>query len=425
MKVVGMVLAGGRVDELLILTSKRPKSALPFAAIYRIIDFALSNLMHSAIDNVGILSQYRPFSLMRHIDTGEHWDFIGRRRGIRILPPYRGEKAADWYKGTADAIYQNINFINEHNPDLILIVSGDHIYRMDYIEMIEYHLEKKADLTVAFTKCFPSQTAWFGQGILDRKGRLIEYKEKPEQPISRWASMTVYLFRREALVELLKANVKETSHEFGRDIIPRAIQKYRVFGYKFNKYWDYCRTVDAYYNVQMLLLKKNSGLDLNRWQIRTNLHERNLLSDRPPCLIAETAEVKNSIIGDGCLIKGKVKNSILSPGVIVEGQASVADSIIMHDSYIGKGALVNNSICDKDVYIGERVKCGGSGETKPNEEYPILLSRGVTLIGKNARVPAETRIGQNCLVYPDVKENHFGAKIVGSGETIQGKHEEE
>ncbi len=423
MKIIGMVLAGGRVDELLVLTMKRPKSALPFGGIYRIIDFALSNLMHSGIENVGVLSQYRPYSLMNHIGLGEHWDFAGRKRGIRILPPYRGEKASDWYKGTADAVYQNLNFINEHQPDLILIVSADHIYRMDYTGMIEQHINRKADLTVAFTRVPLTMANRFGLGIFDRKGLLVEYHEKPSEPNSVWASMTVYLFKKEVLIHLLKANVRESSHEFGRDIIPRAMKGYRVFGYKFNGFWEYARTIDAYYQANMLLLKK-SKIDLARWQIRTNLYERNLLADRPPAIITAQAEVKNSIISDGCIIRGRVINSILSPGVVVERKSQVIDSIIMHDTFISPNCVIRDIICDKDVYFGEDTICG-EGDSHPNQDFPNLLKKGITVIGKGARIPEKTKIGKNCLIYPDVTEGCFGKSIIDSGETVKGLYEEE
>lgn len=420
-----MILAGGRVDELLVLTLKRPKSALPFGGIYRIIDFALSNLMHSGIDNVGILSQYRPFSLMRHVGVGEHWDFIGRSRGVRILPPYRGMRASDWYKGTADAIYQNQNYINEHNPDLVLIVSGDHIYRMDYANLVDFHIEGKADLTIAFTRISSRSETRFGLGVIGRNGRLTDYREKPVERISRWASMTVYVFRKEVLYELLKTNVREPSHEFGRDIIPKALANYRVSAYKFKGFWEYSRTIDAYFGSNMLLLKKKAGFDLERWQVRTNPYERNLVADRPPCKIASRAQVRNSIISDGCIIEGRVLNSILSPGVRIEEGSEIVDSIVMHDARIGRGVVVNKTICDKEVMIGDKAICGEGDEFAPNNDYPRLLSCGITVIGKGAKIPGGIRIGRNCIIYPDVDEDCFSRNTIDSGENVRGAYEEE
>ena len=422
MKIVGMVLAGGRVDELLVLTMKRPKSALPFGGIYRIIDFALSNLMHSGIENVGILSQYRPYSLMNHVGLGEHWDFAGRKRGVRILPPYRGEKASDWYKGTADAVYQNLNFINEHSANLVLIVSADHIYRMNYTEMFDFHLSNNADLTVAFTKVPISTASRFGLGVMERKGRLVAYREKPAEPVSVWASMTVYLFKKEVLFALLRTNARETSHEFGRDIIPRAMANHRVFGFKHKGFWEYARTIDAYYDANLLLLRK-SKLDLASWQVRTNLYERNLLGDRPPCVITNHGEIENSIVSEGCIIKGKVVNSVLSPGVVVDEHSLVMNSIIMHDTMINRECVLKDTICDKDVSFGRGVVCG-EGEMRPNQDFPQLLTLGVTVIGKGARIPEGTEIGKNCLIYPDVNEGCFGKSVIASGESLRSYREE-
>ena len=422
MKIVGMVLAGGRVGELLVLTIKRPKSALPFGGIYRIIDFALSNMMHSGIERVGVLSQYRPYSLMNHIGLGDHWDFAGRKRGIRILPPYRGEKESDWYKGTADAVYQNTNYINELKPDLVLVVSGDHICRMDYSELVDFHRSNNADLTVAFTKVSLPTSSQFGLGTIDRRGRLVEYQEKPSRQASPWASMTVYLFKKEVLFELLQANVRETSHEFGRDIIPKAMARHRVYGFRFRGFWAYARTLDSYYETNMLLLKKGR-LDLDRWQVRTNLYERNLLADRPPGVITDGGRVKNSIISEGCVIKGTVINSVLSPGVVVGAGSTVTDSIVMHDSQIGPGALIEHTICDKDVKFGRAARCG-TGGPDPNQDFPLLLASGLTVIGKAAAIPEGTTIGKNCLVYPDVSEGCFARSVINSGESVTVYHEE-
>jgi glucose-1-phosphate adenylyltransferase len=373
---ITMVLAGGRVDELLSLTEKRPKSALPIFGVYRIIDFALSNLMHSGISNVGILSQYRPSALVRHIGTGEHWDFIGRKRGIRILPPYRGAKASDWYKGTADAVYQNISYIEEFNPEYVLVLSADHVYHMNYRKVIQFHIEKKADVTVCFTHA-KKEVARFGYGDIDKNDRLVAYQEKPEIPKSNWISMTVYLFKTSILIDCLNANTREESHEFGHDIIPRLLQNKRVFGYRFNDYWAYARTVASYYETNMDLLNKKINLDT--WQVRTNLSERCSDRDRLPASI--DGNVSNAIISEGCSIRGTVKNSILSPGVSVARGAEVIDSIIFHDTRIEPRAIVTKVICDKDCRIGDGSVIGGYGGSE---------NAGITLLGKETIVPPKT-----------------------------------
>ena len=393
-EVLAMVLAGGRVDELLCLTEKRPKSALPIFGIYRIIDFALSNLMHSGIHNVGVLSQYRPYALVRHIGTGEHWDFVGRKRGIRILPPYRGFKESDWYKGTADAVYQNISYIEEFNPKHLLIISADHIYCMNYKPFFQLHNEKDADLSICFTKV-KTKTTRFGYGIINKDGRLMEYLEKPETPLSDWVSMTVYLFKTDFLIDILKTNARESSHEFGRDIIPKLLSTSRVFGFKFKDYWAYARTVDSYYETNMDLLK--GKINLKKWQIRTNLLERCADSDRLPAHIDD--DISNSIVSDGCVIEGKVKNSILSPGVKVESGAEVIDSIVFQDTKIGHNAKLKKVICDKDSQIGEASIIGGIDENIPSKEFGDLLSSGITILGKNSNIPPKTVIGANTVIY--------------------------
>ncbi len=396
--VLALVLAGGRVDELLCLTEKRAKSALPVFGIYRIIDFVLSNLMHAGINNVGVLSQYRPHSLVRHIGTGEHWDFIGRKRGIRILPPYRGLKGSDWYKGTADAVYQNISYIEEFNTDHILIASGDHIYRMDYKPFIKYHIEKRADATICFTKLKTKSTR-FGYGIIDKIGRLTGYLEKPTSPLSDWVSMTLYIFKKKFLIDILKKNAGASSREFGRDIIPNIISDRKTFAFKFKKYWAYARTIDSYYNTNMDFLTRK--INLGAWQIRTNLFERCVHGDRMSASI--NGAVSNSVISEGCIIEGKVKNSILSPGVKVGCGAEVVDSIIFHDTKIELNTKLNKVICDKDSRIGKNVVIGNPGEKNPSAEFSNLLSSGITVLGRKTTVPNNTVIGANTVIYPSAR----------------------
>ncbi len=241
-KTLAMILAGGRVDELSVLTLYRPKSALPFGGMYRVIDFPLSNLMHSGIERIGILSQYRSDSLITHIGSGRSWDMVGSQRGVHLLPPMKGTVSSDWYRGTADAVYQNKEFVYRHNPDYVLILSGDHVYKMDYAEMIAFHEEVKADVTVAFVNAEGDGLDRFGQGVIEdghsKGGRLLRYVEKPSQPLSSWASMTIYLFSLSALQYVLDEMMKPPATEhFGRDILPVLLEKKRVFGYKFHGAW--------------------------------------------------------------------------------------------------------------------------------------------------------------------------------------------
>ena len=392
--ILAMVLAGGRVDELLCLTEIRPKSALPVFGTYRIIDFALSNLMHAGINNVGVLSQYRPYALVRHIGTGEHWDYVGRSRDIRMLPPYRGFKASDWYKGTADAVYQNISYIEQFKPEHILILSADHVYRMDYRPFIESHIKNGADATVCFTPR-KKRSSRFGYGVIDQDGQLVEYQERPQTPPSEWVSMTIYLFRTDFLIDVLKTNASEESHEFGRDIIGQLVSKCRLYGFKFSDYWAYARTVDSYFNTNMDMIKGN--LALNDWQMRTNLMERTTRADRLPAYI--DGAVHDSVISEGCIIQGTVTNSILSPGVVVAPGAEVHDSIIFHDTQIGQNSRLMKVICDKDSRIDSDCVVGWSGADTPSKEFKDLLSSGITLLGRNTHVANGTEIGANTVIY--------------------------
>jgi len=398
-RTLALVLAAGQVDELLTLTERRPKSAVPVFGIYRAIDFVLSNLMHSGISNVGVLSQFRPYSLLRHIGTGEHWDFIGRTRTLNILPPYRGQKESDWYKGTADAIYQNISFIESHKPDNVLICSADHIYRMDYQPLLQFHIDNKAEATACFTKVI-SKSKRFGYAVIENNHKIMEYVEKPEKPPTNMASMTVYLFKTSLLIDLLRTNAKENSHEFGRDILPKLVKQEMLYGYKFRDPWYYARTIKSYYKAHQALLGRK--FDLSAWQIRTNLIERSEKGDRVPTRV--NGSVINSVISEGCVINGQVANSVLSPGVIVDKGAIVQDSIIFHDSLIQSGAFLKRAIIDKDVVIGEDAEIGRSGSDVRSKEYAELLEDGFTLVGKSIKIPTRARIEANSVIFSTTRD---------------------
>ncbi|MEM2900255.1 MAG: sugar phosphate nucleotidyltransferase, partial [Thermoplasmata archaeon] len=368
-KTLGIILAGGRVDELSVITLYRPKSAVPFAGMYRVIDFPMSNLMRSGINKVGILSQYRPASLINHIGAGASWDMLGTGRGARILPPYKGDKASDWYKGTADAVYQNLEFIREDRPERVLIISGDHIYNMDYSPMIEYHIEKGADVTAAFVKqdLVGKGPCKFGVGEIDNEdgdkgGRLIGYEEKPAEPKSDWASMTVFVFDTTYLISKLEENDRlGEGYEFGRNIFPRIIGKDRVYAYKFYGYWGYTRTIDDFYKTNMDTLGNPPKIDLEAWQVRTNMEHRRI-NERTPAKFLQGSDVEDALVSRGCCIQGEVKRSILSPGVIIEKGAVVRDSIIMHDCIIRQNAMIENCILDTDVEVGANSYLGAGEE---------------------------------------------------------------
>ncbi len=407
--VLAMILAGGRVDELDVLTFMRPKSVLPFGALYRIIDFPMSNLMNSGIERVGILSQYRPFYLINHIANGQPWDMVGRNRFAVILPPFKGREASDWYKGTADAVYRNIDFIKMYNPDLVLILSGDHIYKMDYLDIINYHVEKKADLTIAFTPVPREGPDRFGQGLMEGEdstgGKLIEYVEKPKRRVHEWASLTIYVFNRKVLLDALEENADKDSHEFGKDIIPSLLGNRRIYGYKHTGYWGYTRTLEEYWRTNMALLGDRAQIDLKSWQIRTNLAHREI-RDRQPTIFGPSSAVRDSLVHSGCHVKGKVSRSLLFPGVVVEEGAVVEDSILFFDTKVGRQARVARTITDIGVDIGRSATVGGPGGK-------------LSVIGMESSLPEEIVVHDGVTIYPNVASDRFTRREYGSGEIVK------
>ena len=409
-----MILAGGRVDELNVLTYYRPKSAVPFGGFGRVIDFALSNLMNSGIEQVAILSQYRSYSLINHIGTGAAWDMLGRYRHISILPPFLGSEATDWYRGSADAIYKNLDYVEYHQPEEILILSGDHIYTMDYQELLRYHREKDADLTLACIKVPLAKAHRFGVATINdedgaRGGRVTEYWEKPENPVADWASLTVLCFKPEVLYTILKENQQGDSYEFGHDIIPLLMQQdYRVYGYKFSGYWGYTRTIEEYWQSNMDLLGENPQIDLEKWGFRTNLDHRNI-RDFQPLLVGEQAKINNSLIYNGCIIEGEVNNSIIFPGVQVKKGAVVENSVIFFNNEISEGCRFNKVVADVNSSYGQNVVIGMESGNSGGE---------VTVIGWNNHIPRQARIEGGATIYPGIKTSRWPAVVVG-GEVLR------
>ncbi len=418
---IAMILAGGQGSRLTIFSSARAKPAVPFGGIYRIIDFSLSNVMHAKIHIVGVLTQYRPSSLMDHLKTGAAWDLIGRKRDVKILPPYTGTHSSDWYKGTADAIYQNLWYIQRYHPKNVLILSGDHIYNMDYWKIIQYHEEKNADLTIATRNVPREEACRFGIMTVNDDNKIVQFQEKPAEPNSTLASMGVYVFRADILFDRLQRDAKDpvSKHDFGGNIIPEMIEEqFRVYNYVFDGYWRDVGTVQSYLDAHIDMLNKDSGLNITDWDVRTNLEERTL-SDRPPAKFLEHANVSNSVISRGCLINGTVEHSIISPGVMMEEGAVVRNSVIMHDCRIGKNTVLDHVVSDKDVIFGQGSQIAVSGENTPNEDFPKYLNTGISIFGKGANVPEKTTIEKNCVIYPHVTEKHYdGRRHIMSGESI-------
>ncbi len=404
---LAMILAGGRVDELNVLTYYRPKSAVPFGGFGRVIDFALSNLMNSGIERAAILSQYRSYSLINHIGTGAAWDMIGRYRGVSILPPYIGSEGAEWYRGSADAVYKNLDFIRYNRPEEILILSGDHIYKMDYQDMISYHHEKNADVTMAFVRVPRDKAHRFGVAVLDdedgeRGGRITDYWEKPHDPQSDWVSLTVLCFKPDVLFEALEENQHDVSFEFGRDILPLLMRKNcKLYGYKFHGYWGYTRTVDEYWQSNMDLLGQSPLIDMEKWGLRSNLDHRGI-RDFQPVLTGNNAKIKNSLVYNGCRIEGEVNNSIIFPGVHV-GKGSIIDHcVLFFSNEVGENCRLTKTVSDVNCTFGNDVVIGTEGD---------LAKASVTVLGWANNVPERTKIGEGCTVYPHLMSNQWPSEI--------------
>jgi len=413
-----MLLAGGVGSRLNILASERAKPAVPFGGAFRIIDFTLSNVMHSGLELVGLLTQYRPLSLMDHVRNGEPWDLIGRRRGVRILPPHTGKENADWYKGTADAIYQNLVFMESYTPDKVLILSGDHIYRMDYEQMIAAHEAHRADATIAAMPVPWEDTHRFGVLVANDEGWITDFQEKVKNATSNLASMGIYVFNFAALMEELRAVVGgKKGYDFGKDIIPGMLGRRRLLRFPFRGYWRDVGTIKSYHEANMDCLHPESGLDLRTWEIRT-APDFGRSGDRPPMLLGGSASVSSSLIGRGCVIHGEVSRSLIFPGVTVEKGAVVRDSIVMQDTMVGESCRVEYSIIDKQCQLGAGALIGTGSSATANKKFPGHLDCGITVVGKGVAVPGGVRVGKNCIIYPGVDMVRRRLKAVDDGETI-------
>ncbi|MBI4793825.1 MAG: glucose-1-phosphate adenylyltransferase [Deltaproteobacteria bacterium] len=413
-----LILAGGVGSRLNNLVQTRAKPAVPFGGIYRIIDFSMSNVMNSGLTQVGVLTQYKPLSLMQHLGTGEAWDFTGRSRGVKILPPRTGAKDSDWYKGTADAVRQNMDFIKSHPSKEILLLSGDHIYRMDFDDMISFHRRKKADVTIGMMVVPESEIHQFGAGITNEEGRIVDWEEKPKVARTNLASMGIYVFDTEYLLRMLTEDREEI--DFGMHLIPRAIENDNVFAYPFHCYWRDVGTVQAYWESNMDILSEDSGISPENWGIRPNIEAGVAdIADRPPARFTAGSNVKNSMIAAGCVIEGEVVNSVLSPGVRVAAGAEVRDSILFHDCLIEAGAKIDLAILDKGVRVGAGAVIGcGEDKTTANINFPKHLYTGITLVGKEAYVPAAAVIGRNCIIAPMTWEQDYSGLEIKTGESV-------
>jgi glucose-1-phosphate adenylyltransferase len=413
---LAMILAGGASPALSVLTDLRAEAALPFGGKYRIIDFSLSNCVNSDIYDVAVLTQYQPRSLNDHIGIGRPWDLDRTAGGVRLLQPFQSRpgQAGVWQEGTADAVRFHRDFIQEQDEELVLILAGDHIYKMDYQPMLRFHREHQADVTIAARSVNPYEAHRFGMVTRDTDGRVTQFEEKPKRTRSTLASMGIYVFGREFLIDWLTDGGHD-QRDFGREVIPSLLHAgKRLYAYNFLGYWADVGTVQAYWEANMALLAETPALDLYdpEWVIHTRSEER------PPVLLGPEAQADGNLLSDGCRVDGRVVRSVLSPGVYVAPGAVVRDSIILTDTQVGPGVVVDRAIVDKDVVIGEETRVGEGDDNTPNRELPDLLNTGLTLVGKGAEIPPGAVIGRNCVIRPFVKARKLAGKELPSGNTV-------
>ena len=372
---IAMLLAGGQGSRLYDLTKQTAKPAVTFGGKYKIIDFPLSNCINSGIDTVGVLTQYQPLALNEYIGNGEPWDLDRTRGGLSVLPPYQGNKTSDWYKGTANAIYQNINFIKQYNPDYVLILSGDHIYRMDYAKMLEHHKKTGASCTVATITVPMEEASRFGICNTNPDSSIYEFEEKPKNPKNNQASMGIYIFNAQILLEYLEADEADenSSNDFGKNIIPNLLNNgEKLYSYKFEGYWKDVGTISSLWEANMDLIGDEPILNMSDRDFR--IFSRNFA--RPPQFVGAKADIQNSLISEGCKINGTGINSILSGGVVIEEGALVKDSVIMEDVTVKKGGKVYSAIVDSDTVVEKNAVVGTENADKSEI---AIVAKGTTV----------------------------------------------
>jgi len=355
--------------------------------------------------------------LARHIGVGKPWDLDRVVGGITLLYPFvstNGEM--HWYKGTAEAVYQNLRFIQDSRVDEVLILSGDHVYTMHYEEMIKFHRQQGADITIGVTEVLWNETNRFGIVLLDDNNRVVAFEEKPSQLKSNLASMGIYIFNKDILCEVLEDAHRRELQDFGSQIIPEAIAKYQIYGYKYQGYWRDVGTIEAYWQANMDLVVDVPPFNL--YDPETGV--RTLSVDMPPVKIGPKAQISRSLVSNGCIINGSVFNSVLSPHVYVEDGAHVMDSIIFHDTVIDQDAVVHRSIIDKECYIGQGCCIGYGDDYVPNKDEPVYLNCGITVVGKGARLPPGLKVGRNCKIDSEVRESNFSTLFIPSGSSVAG-----
>ncbi len=396
-RTLAMILAGGRGKRMDILCQGRPKPALPFAGKFRVIDFSLSNCVHSGVHHVAVLTDYQRNSMADYLERWHHTNHP--LESLDILEPKDGS-----YAGTADAVYQNLDYIDRHNPDIVVVLAGDHIYKMDYRKMVDFHVRSKADVTVSVIPVPIEHASRFGILATDSDGRVTDFLEKPKVPRSNLASMGICIFSRKVLAERLAQDAAraDSPHDFGHSIMPIVVKHDRVFAYRFEGYWQDVGTTEAYYEANISLTHEPPSLRLNgNWPIFSERHDT--LPER-----SHQGVIRNSIISPGCVVKGRVENSILSPGVWIEEQAVVRNSVLMANCFVGYHSVVEHCILDEGVDVGKFCYLGFRASS-------LSANRGITLVGRDVKIPPYTAVGRNCKIMPNVSPADFATRLVPSG----------
>ena len=409
-----MLLAGGQGSRLGVLTSKVAKPAVAFGGKYRIIDFPLSNCINSGVDTVGVLTQYQPLRLNTHIGIGIPWDLDRNIGGVTVLPPYEKSRNSEWYTGTANAIYQNLEYMESYNPEYVLILSGDHIYKMDYEVMLDFHKANNAEVTIAVMPVPIEEASRFGIMIADENHRITEFEEKPEHPRSNLASMGIYIFNWKTLKEALIAMADQPALDFGKHVIPYCHEKGApLYAYEFTGYWKDVGTLSSYWeaNMELIDIVPEFNLYEEYWKIYTKSEIQ------PPDYIAGDSVVERSIIGEGSDIYGEVYNSVIGCGVTIGKGTVIRDSIIMNQTQIGEGCEINKAIIAENVVVGNQVKLGVGEETE-NDTAPHIYNHGLVTIGEKSVIPDGISVGKNSVISGVTAAADYEDSQLASGKTL-------
>lgn len=413
-EMIAMLLAGGQGSRLGVLTSKVAKPAVSFGGKYRIIDFPLSNCINSGVDTVGVLTQYQPLRLNTHIGIGIPWDLDRNIGGVTVLPPYEKSTNTEWYTGTANAIYQNMEYMETYNPEYVLILSGDHIYKMDYEVMLDFHKSNGAEVTIAAMPVPMEEAKRFGIVITDDNRKIVDFEEKPENPRSNLASMGIYIFNWKTLKEALIAKADQPALDFGKHIIPYCHENGApMYAYEFNGYWKDVGTLNSYWeaNMELIDIVPEFNLYEEYWKIYTK-------SDKiSPQYISGNSVIERSLIGEGSEIYGEVYNSVIGCGVTVGEGTVIRDSIIMNDTKIGYGGMINKAIIAENVVIGDKVKLG-VGEEVENDTAPHIYNHGLVTIGEKSVIPENVSVGKNSVVAGVTEAEDYPDGNLPSGKTL-------